>query len=72
MSLEQQLRELGAVVDKELEDELIETMSAEDKVLHTIAQKLLLLERDLRVPGSKSSAEERATRLLDAIAKEDF
>lgn len=72
MSLEQQLRDLGAEVDKEIEAEQSEMMSSEDKVLHKIAQKLLLLERDLRVPGSKSSSDERAERLLDAIAKEEF
>lgn len=62
---------LGEIV-AEIETEKDQAMTPEDKVFHGIAQKLLLLERDLRAPGGTPSADVRVDRILEAIAKESF
>lgn len=72
MNLKQQLIDLGAEVDAEIDEAMNDIMTKQDKVLHKIAQNLLLLERDLNVPGGKKSQEDRVDRLIDAITKEDF
>ena len=56
----------------ELKSEKEKAMTPEEKKYHGIAQKLLLLERDLRAPGTTRSADERIDRILEAIAKESF
>lgn len=62
---------LGDIKD-EIEAEDFETLSAKDKKLHEVAQRLLRLERDLKVPGVASGADVRVDRLLEEIAKESF
>ena len=47
-------------------------MSAQDKTLHSVAKKLLLLERDLKASGLSQTADMRVTRLLEAIETEQF
>lgn len=59
-------------IKAEIEAEELETLSAEDKKLHEVAQRLLRLERDLKVPGVASGADVRVDRLLEEIAKESF
>lgn len=59
-------------IKAEIEAEEFETLSVEDKKLHEVAQRLLRLERDLKVPGVASGAEVRVDRLLEEIAKESF
>jgi hypothetical protein len=59
-------------IKAEIEAEEFETLSAEDKKLHEVAQRLLRLERDLKVPGVASGADVRVDRLLEEIAKESF
>ena len=56
----------------ELEEEQTCRMSATDRELHTVAQRLLVLERDLKAPGAARSIDDRVDRLLEAIAKESF
>jgi len=68
MGIKNLLGELNA----ELDDERKKGMNPSDRKLHTIAQKLLLLERDLKAPGAARSSDERIERLLEAIAKETF
>lgn len=68
MNIKDIMEELGAELDVEMETE---TSPAERK-LHSVAQQLLILERDLKVPGAARSADERADRLLEAIARESF
>lgn len=59
-------------INAELEAEFQEKLSVNDKKLHEAAQRLLRLERDLKVPGVSSGAESRVERLLEEIAKEQF
>lgn len=56
----------------EIERENKQKLSPEDLKLHAVAQKLLVLERDLKAPGAARSADDRADRILEAIAKEKF
>lgn len=56
----------------ELDEEANRKRSPEENKLHAVAQKLLLLERDLKTPGATRSSDERADRILEAIAKEKF
>ena len=66
------LKGLLGDIDAELEAEALETLSTEDKKLHEVAQRLLRLERDLKVPGVSSGVDTRVDRLLEEIAKERF
>lgn len=68
MDIKNLLGELGAEIDDERE----KSMSPADRKLHKVAQHLLLLERDLKAPGAARSADERAERLIEAIARESF
>ena len=56
----------------EIEADRLQAMTGPERKLHQIAQRLLLLERDLRAPGSARTLETRVERLLEAIAKESF
>ena len=47
-------------------------MSLQDRVYHGVAQRLLLLERDLLAPGAPKPADVRVDRLLEAIEKESL
>jgi len=68
MDIKNLLQEAAAEVDEEETNQ----MSATDRKLHTVAQHLLVLERDLKAPGAARSTDERVERLLEAIAKESF
>lgn len=68
MGIEDLLGELAAELDSEKEQE----MTPEERVYHDVAQKLLLLERDLRAPGTAVSTDARIDRILEAIAREKF
>lgn len=68
MDIKNLLQEAAA----EVHEEQANQMSATDRKLHTVAQRLLLLERDLKAPGAARSVDERVERLLEAIAKESF
>lgn len=59
-------------VEGELKQEANAKRPPEERMLHSVAQRLLLLERDLRAPGATRSTEERVDRILEAIAKEKF
>ena len=54
------LREAAAEVDEEQTNQI----SATERKLHTVAQRLLLLERDLKAPGAARSVDERAAQTL--------
>lgn len=66
------VKSLLADLAGELNEEAARKRSPEESKLHSVAQKLLLLERDLKTPGATRSSEERADRILEAIAKEKF
>jgi hypothetical protein len=68
MNINNILLEIG----EELESEKASSMTASDKKLHSVAQRLLMLERDLKAPGVARSTDERVERILEAIAKESF
>jgi hypothetical protein len=68
MNIKNLLQELGAEIDGEKDNK----MSASDRKLHSVAQHLLLLERDLKAPGAVRSSDERVERILEAIARESF
>lgn len=56
----------------ELDEEANQKRSPEERKLHAVAQKLLILERDLKAPGATRTSEDRADRILEAISKEKF
>jgi len=62
------LERLGDEVDGENDAK----RTPEEARLHGIAQKLLVLERDLKAPGATRSSDERVDRILEAISKEKF
>jgi hypothetical protein len=72
MDIKSLLEDLGGEINDEIEAEELESLSAEDKKLHEVAQSLLRLERDLKVPGVASGSDVRVDRLLEEIAKEKF
>lgn len=63
--------DLFSEVNQELEQEADSSLNPKDRQLKAISQRLLQLEKDLRVPGASTSTQ-RIERLLDAIQKEDF
>jgi hypothetical protein len=66
------LKELFGDINDEIEAENHQGLSENDKKLHEVAQRLLRLERDLKVPGVSSGVDTRVERLLEEIAKEKF
>lgn len=66
------LLELIGDISAEIDVEDHEGLSLADKKLHEVAQRLLRLERDLKVPGVSSGVDTRVDRLLEEIAKEKF
>jgi len=66
------LRALLEGLGEEIEQEKKAKRTPEEAKLHAIAQKLLVLERDLKAPGATRSADERVDRILEAISKEKF
>jgi hypothetical protein len=66
------LKELFGDISAEIDAEDHETLSPADKKLHQVAQRLLRLERDLKVPGVTGGVDTRLDRLLEEIAKEKF
>ena len=64
--------ELFAAAAAEVDNDEIGALSTVDRRLHSVAQKLLLLERDLKAPGAARTIDDRVERLLDTIAKETF
>lgn len=68
MNIKNALQDLGEEIDEEKKGKLSDV----DRKLHSVAQQLLLLERDLKAPGATRSTDERVDRILEAIAKESF
>jgi hypothetical protein len=66
------MRELLKKLNEELESEESQNQSADEKRLHEAAQRLLRLERDLKVPGACPSPDARIERLLAEITKASF
>jgi hypothetical protein len=66
------LNELFSDISAEIDAEDHKGLSLADKKLHEVAQRLLRLERDLKVPGVSSGVDTRVDRLLEEIAKEKF
>jgi replicative DNA helicase len=65
-----ELRKTFKDIEQEIEAENLSKLSDEARQLHRIARSLLMLERDLNVPGAKKSQDDRVERLLELIAKE--
>ena len=68
MDIKDLLNDIGA----EVTAERIESMSQQDRTYHSVAQRLLMLERDLLGPGTPKPQDVRVERLLEAIEKESF
>ena len=66
------IKDLLGDIANELAGERAHAMTPEEKQLHAIAQKLLLLERDLRTPGTARPEDVRVERLLEIIEHEAF
>ena len=66
------ISDLLGEIAAEIESEEEEAMTQQERVYHEMAQKLLLLERDLRAPGTMRSVDERIDRVLEAIAEGVF
>jgi hypothetical protein len=67
MSLD--IKELFKQVAQELKDEEEARRTPEERKLHEFCQWLLLLERDLRVPGAARTQDDRVARILAELAK---
>ena len=72
MSNQNNIKELLKKAHEEVLADAESQMNAQDKALHAVSRKLLLLERDLKAAGLSQTADMRVTRLLDAIEKEQF
>lgn len=68
MDIKNLLGEIAVEIDTEKEQE----MTPQERRYHDLAQQLLLLERDLRAPGTAVSVDARVDRLLEKIAGEKF
>lgn len=66
------LKNLLKDIADEVTAEKVESMSQQDRVYHSVAQRLLMLERDLLGPGTPKPTDVRVERLLEAIEKENF
>lgn len=66
------LKSLFEDVAEEVAQEAQKKLTSEERKLHAVAQKLLILERDLKAPGAARSSDERVDRIMDAISKEKF
>lgn len=68
------------MIDKDLLNELADEIEAEkqdgmsesEKVLAEVARELLLLERDMFIPGRKQSDSVRVDRLGEVLKNRDF
>lgn len=67
-----QIKDLFGELANELQTEKEQAMSPKEKIFHEAAQRLLILERDLRAPGTNCSADVRVDRLLEVISKESL
>jgi hypothetical protein len=67
-NIKELLQEAEAAVLADAENQ----MTYEERTLHAVAKKLLLLERDLKAAGLSQTADMRVTRLLETIEKEQF
>ena len=56
----------------EITTEKVSSMSQQDRTYHAVAQRLLMLERDLLGPGTPKPTDTRVERLLEALEKEVF
>lgn len=72
MSDRNDIKEFLKKAHEEVMAEAENQMSAEERTLHSVAKKLLLLERDLKAAGLSQTADMRVTRLLELIEKEQF
>ena len=66
------ITEIMKTLAAELAEEARTSKSPEERQLHDVATKLLVLERDMKAPGATRSSEDRVDRLLEALAKERF
>ena len=63
------VRDLFKQLNDELESEQHQKQSSAERSLHETAQRLLRLERDLKVPGACAGQDARIARLLAEISK---
>lgn len=72
VSLHEEFIAAAAEADKEVNQRAMSKLSDTDKKLSRIASDLLVLERDLTLPGSNTSHDGRVERLLSAISRESI
>lgn len=66
------IKDLLNDIAAEVTAEKVGGMSQQDQIYHSVAQRLLMLERDLLGPGAPKPLDVRVERLLEAIEKERF
>lgn len=66
--MNEDLRRLIADIAQEIDGEDVARRSPEEAHMHQFCQHLLLIERDLRAPGSARSQEDRVTIILTELA----
>jgi hypothetical protein len=66
------LKALLSELSEEVEEDRIGSMSNEEKVLSEVARKILRLERDMTMSGSRVSDSQRVERLAQFISDEEF
>lgn len=66
------IKSLLGEIASELDSEKDQSMTPQERTFHGVAQRLLLLERDLLAPGATRSQDIRVERLLEVIEKENF
>jgi hypothetical protein len=66
------IAEMIAALGDEMDQEKEAAMTDAERRLSEVARKLLLLERDLTVPGASASEANRIDRLMKVIEEEDF
>ena len=68
----EELQSMMSELNGEIDAETNARSTPKEKQLSAVARKLLLLERDLSLPGSGSSDAQRQQRILDILADENF
>ncbi len=56
----------------EIESETFGELDPKDQILENLAREILLLERDMTVPGTQTSDASRVERLTKFIESKDF
>ena len=66
--MNEDIRRLISEIAQELDAEDAAKRTPEEARLHQFCQQLLLLERDLRAPGSARTQDDRVSKILGELA----